>query len=223
MIELRQRLRLEPVVGRNLQRNEPAQRALAGQEHAAEGAAAQPHQQVEVVNALARFEIVDFRNLVQGAGQAGPIRGQQIAELRDLLRKTYCVFLDRDAFAMLPANVNFLVDQIVGQQAFGRKLRKLNHVLFQPPAPLAPRPAPLEVDFHQFNQSQPPQARRRRRQMRSQRRGFGGSVPGVGESFETLAKLLPNERRRIARRPGCVGEILTRGFRHGANRSNGSN
>ena len=59
--------------------------------------------------------------------------------------------------------------------------------------------------------------------MRSERRGFVRRIPGRGECFQAFAKLLPDERRRIARAAGLfgwLGGILARGIRHGANRSN---
>nr|WP_280509774.1 hypothetical protein [Nocardia farcinica] len=118
MVELGEGLRLGALVAGDLHRHQPLHRPLPGQEHPRERTAAQAGHQVEIVDAGARFELVEpgrfHRAREQGAVVV--VGGEQFGEHLRLRRIGGGVLGDVDRLPGLPAQVEFLVDQVRRQR-----------------------------------------------------------------------------------------------------------
>ena len=77
MVELGHHLRLGPAVGRDLERHQPLHRDLPRQEHTGERPAAQPREQLKIVDRVAELERhLRRRGVHQGAGRVRTVQTQ---------------------------------------------------------------------------------------------------------------------------------------------------
>ena len=130
MVERGQRLRLVPLVGRDLERHQPLHRHLPGQKDAAERPFAELDEQIEIVEPLAGREPFDAASAASSVWSADEIVGahqppQRVGRAGESDRNSRCGEI---ALPGRAADVDILVDQIARRLAVVAAARETRDV-----------------------------------------------------------------------------------------------
>ena len=202
MIELRQRLRLEAPVARDLQGHQPLHRALPSEKHGGKCPLAQGRQQIEVVDPLSWLEAGNALDAHQRGRLLGTFKLQQLPKFVLLRRKTIEVVANRHVVAPLAANVILFIDDVAGHAAVGGQFGELAQVVLDGLWPAPPLPTVFQVDLDRLDQHQSAQCLWSAGQKVGQRRWLGRILPGRDEGIEMRKQRLPN-LRRLGFHPFC--------------------